>query len=81
VVRKGGEEMSAAQYTYEAMWSPKDRAFIARVREFPALEARGESRESSIRALRNVVAAVIKDLVESGQEIPPRAKAKKDDKK
>lgn len=59
------------------MWSQTDRAFIARVKEFPALEARGDSRESSIRALRNVVAAVIKDLVESGEEIPPRAGTKK----
>ena len=68
--------MSAAQYTYEAMWSQKDRVFIARVREFPSLEARGESRESSIRALRNVVAAVVKDLAESGEEIPARANPK-----
>ena len=73
--------MSAAQYTYEAMWSQTDKVFIARVREFPALEARGESRGSSIRALRNVVAAVVKDLVESGQEIPPRANTKRDSKK
>jgi predicted RNase H-like HicB family nuclease len=63
------------------MWSETERVFIARVREFPALEARGESRESSIRALRNVVAAVVKDLAESGLEIPPRADAKKGNKK
>ena len=70
--------MSAAQYTYEAMWSQTDRVFIARVKEFPSLEARGASRESSIRALRNVVAAVVKNLADSGEEIPPRAQAKKD---
>lgn len=73
--------MSAAQYTYEAMWSQTDRVFIARVREFPSLEARGNSRESSIRALRNVVAAVVKDLAESGEEIPPRATPEKGSKK
>ena len=65
--------MSAAQYTYEAMWSQVDRAFIARVMEFPSLEARGDSRGSSIRALRNVVDAVVKNLVESGEEIPKPA--------
>jgi predicted RNase H-like HicB family nuclease len=73
--------MSAAQYTYEAMWSQTDRVFIARVREFPSLEARGESRESSLRALRNVVAAVLKNLADSGKEIPPPANAKKGGKK
>jgi predicted RNase H-like HicB family nuclease len=73
--------MNASQYTYEAMWSQTDRAFIARVREFPSLEARGDSRGSSIRALRNVVAAVVKNLAESGKEIPAQASVKKDIKK
>jgi predicted RNase H-like HicB family nuclease len=72
--------MSAAQYTYEAMWSQTDRVFIARVREFPSLEARGDSRGSSIRALRNVVAAVVKNLVESGAEMPAQAAVRKGNK-
>ena len=55
------------------MWSQTDRVFIARVKEFPSLEARGDSRGSSIRALRNVVDAVVKNLIESGEEIPPPA--------
>jgi predicted RNase H-like HicB family nuclease len=71
------QEMNAAQYTYEAMWSEEDRAFIARVREFPSLEAHGDSRGGSIRALRSVIATVVKDLVESGKEIPPQASVKK----
>jgi predicted RNase H-like HicB family nuclease len=62
------------------MWSQSDRVFIARVREFPSLEARGDSRGSSIRALRNVVAAVLKNMVESGEEIPAQASVKKDSK-
>ena len=68
--------MSAAQYTYEAMWSEEDRAFIARVKEFPSLEAHGDSRGGSIRALKSVIAAVVKDLVESGEEVPARAGVK-----
>jgi predicted RNase H-like HicB family nuclease len=62
--------MSAAQYTYEATWSQEHRAFIARVKEFPALEAHGDSRGGSIRALKSVIAAVVKDLIESGEEVP-----------
>jgi len=53
--------VSAAQYTYEAMWAEQERAFIARVAEFPSLEARGDSRGSSLRALKSVVDAVLKD--------------------
>jgi predicted RNase H-like HicB family nuclease len=69
--------MSAYQYTYEAIWSEEDRAFIARVKEFPALEAHGESRGGSIRALRSVIATVLKDLVESGEEVPAQASVEK----
>ena len=68
--------MSAAQYTYEATWSEEDRAFIARVKEFPSLEAHGVSRGSSIRALRSVIASVVKDLVENGEEVPAQANLK-----
>ena len=68
--------MSASQYTYEAVWSEEDRAFIARVKEFPSLEAHGDSRGGSIRALKSVIAAVVKDLVESGEEVPAQAGVK-----
>jgi predicted RNase H-like HicB family nuclease len=69
--------MSASQYTYEAMWSKEERVFIARVKEFPSLEAHGESRGSSIRALRSVIASVLNDLVENGEAIPAQAEVKK----
>lgn len=73
--------MSASQYTYEAMWSAEDRAFIARVVEFPELTAQGSSRGSSLRALRSVVDAVVKELAEAGEAIPQQAKAKEGHKK
>lgn len=60
--------MSASQYTYEAAWSEEERTFIARVKEFPALEARGDSRGAALRALKSVVYAVAKDLADSGAE-------------
>ena len=58
--------MSAAQYTYEVAWSEEERTFIARVKEFPALEARAPSRGGALRALKSVVYAVAKDLADSG---------------
>ena len=73
--------MSTPQYTYESMWSQEDRAFIARVKEFPALEAHGDSRGGSIRALKSVIASVVKDLVENGEEVPAQAAVKKSDQR
>lgn len=60
--------MSASQYTYEAAWSEEERTFIARVKEFPSLEARGDSRGAALRSLKSVVYAVAKDLADSGAE-------------
>ena len=60
--------MSAAHYTYEVAWCEGERTFIARVKEFPALEARADSRGGALRALKSVVYAVAKELAESGAE-------------
>ena len=63
--------MSAAFYTYEVAWSEEERTFIARVKEFPSLEARADSRGGALRALKSVVYAVAKDLAASGAEKTP----------
>ena len=62
--------MSAAHYTYEVAWSEEERTFIARVKEFPSLEARDSSRGGALRALKSVVYAVAKELADSGADLP-----------
>jgi predicted RNase H-like HicB family nuclease len=62
--------LSAAYYTYDVAWSEEERTFIARVREFPSLEARAESRGAALRALKSVVYSVAKELADSGAESP-----------
>ena len=69
--------MSAALYTYEVAWSEEERTFIARVKEFPSLEARADSRGGALRALKSVVYAVAKELADSGAE-PPRPNTHRD---
>jgi predicted RNase H-like HicB family nuclease len=62
--------LSASQYTYEAVWSEEEKTFIARVKEFPSLEARADSRGGALRALKSVVYSVAKDLADSSTEVP-----------
>ena len=62
--------MSAAYYTYEVAWSEEERTFIARVKEFPSLEARDSSRGGALRALKSVVYAVAQELADSGADLP-----------
>jgi predicted RNase H-like HicB family nuclease len=64
--------LSAAHYTYDVAWSEEERSFIARVREFPSLEARADSRGGALRALKSVVYAVAKELADSSAEYPER---------
>jgi predicted RNase H-like HicB family nuclease len=68
--------VSASQYTYEATWSEEERTYIARVKEFPSLEARGASRGGALRALKSVVYAVAKEMSESGAEATEQADTK-----
>ena len=63
------------------MWSEGERTFIARVKEFPSLEARADSRGGALRALKSVVYAVAKDLADSGAEASEQPVAKLDLKK
>jgi len=60
--------LSAAHYTYEVTWSAEERTYIARVKEFPSLEARADSRGGALRALKSVVYAVAKDVADSGEK-------------
>jgi hypothetical protein len=73
--------LNFAQYTYEATWSEEERAYVARVKEFPGLEARAGSRGGALRALKGVVYAVAKELSDSGAETPEQAGAKNGGKK
>jgi hypothetical protein len=63
------------------MWSEEEHTYIARIKEFPSLEARGDSRGGALRALKSVVYAVTKELSESGSETPEQADVKKGGKK
>ena len=71
--------MSAAQYTYEATWSEEERTFIARVKEFPSLEARADSRGGALRALKSVVYTVAKEMADGEAEGSDAPAEKRDD--
>jgi len=58
------------RYLYSVGWSEIDRAFVARVAEFPSLSAHGDSLEAALQEIRFVVEAVIEDLEQSGERIP-----------
>jgi predicted RNase H-like HicB family nuclease len=67
---KSEPAMRSQRYLYSVGWSEPDRAFVARVAEFPSLSAHGDNLEAALQEIRFVVEAVIEDLEQSGERIP-----------
>jgi predicted RNase H-like HicB family nuclease len=60
----------AEQYLYSVGWSEADKAFVARVAEFPSLAAHANTQEEAMREIKDVVGFVLNDLKESNEPIP-----------
>ncbi len=61
---------TAERYLYTVRWSSEDEAYVARVAEFPSLAAHGDSQETALRELQQVVKAVLKDIAALEGSIP-----------
>ncbi|MGP4967337.1 antitoxin HicB [Glutamicibacter ardleyensis] len=60
----------AAHYKYNVSWSPEDDEFIATVAEFPSLSWMDENQILALTGLRDLIAEVIQDMRDSGEEVP-----------
>jgi predicted RNase H-like HicB family nuclease len=58
------------EYTYTVSWSTDDKAYVAKVAEFESLAAHGDSEESALLEIQDVVKNVLADLEEEGEFIP-----------
>jgi predicted RNase H-like HicB family nuclease len=57
-------------YTYQVTWSPEDEEFIGLCAEFPSLSWLAELHESALKGIRQLVADVVKDMVENEEKVP-----------
>lgn len=70
-------KFKATDYLYKVGCSEDDDSYVARVVEFPSLGAHGDTLEKALAEIQKVVRIVLKDLAESGEEIPePFGKSK-----
>lgn len=56
-------------YTYRVTWSEEDREYVGLCAEFPILSWLDQSPEDALKGIRQVVADVVKDLTESGEDV------------
>jgi predicted HicB family RNase H-like nuclease len=57
-------------YTYRVTWSSSDNEYVGLCAEFPSLSWLGESPESALSGIREVVTDVVRDMRENGESIP-----------
>jgi len=57
-------------YTYRVTWSEEDNEYVGLCLEFRSLSWLAKSPEGALKGIRNVVADVIKDMKEGGEDIP-----------
>lgn len=59
-----------SHYTYRVAWSAEDGEFVATCLEFPSLSWLAGSQVEALEGLMGVVADVVADMDEQGEQIP-----------
>lgn len=67
---KSESTLSSRDYLFSIVWSDEDKAFVARVLEFPSLAAHGPTSEEALLEIRSTVDAVLDELIEAGEPVP-----------
>ncbi len=57
-------------YTYRVTWSEEDQEYVGLCAEFPSLSWLALSPEAALKGIRKVVAEIVKDMREQGEEPP-----------
>jgi len=58
------------RYTYRVTWSEDDQEYVGLCAEFPSLSWLARTPEAALKGIRQVVADVVKDMQEQGEEVP-----------
>jgi predicted HicB family RNase H-like nuclease len=58
------------RYTYRVSWSEDDQEYVGLCTEFPSLSWLAPSPEAALKGIRKVVADVVNDMREHGEEPP-----------
>ncbi len=58
------------RYTYRVIWSEEDQEYVGLCAEFPSLSWLGKTPEAALKGIREVIEDVVKDMKQTGEEIP-----------
>lgn len=63
-------EQKNSKYTYRVTWSEEDAEYVGLCVEFPSLSWLAHSPEAALKGIRKVVAEVVADMANHGEQIP-----------
>jgi len=58
------------RYTYRVTWSEDDKEYVGLCAEFPSLSWLAPTPETALKGIRNLVAEVVADMEDTGEETP-----------
>jgi predicted HicB family RNase H-like nuclease len=58
------------RYTYRVTWSEEDQEYVGLCAEFPSLSWLAATPEAALKGIRRIVADVVNDMRENGEEPP-----------
>ena len=58
------------RYTYRVTWSEDDQEYVGLCAEFSSLSWLARTPEAALKGIRQVVADVVKDMQDQGEEVP-----------
>ncbi len=62
--------LTSDHYTYRVTWSDEDGEYVGLCAEFPSLSHLASSPEAALRGVRQLVAAVVRDMQRSREPVP-----------
>ncbi|MBI9087681.1 MAG: type II toxin-antitoxin system HicB family antitoxin [Desulfobacterium sp.] len=57
-------------YTYRVSWSEADKEYVGLCAEFNSLSWLSDTPESALKGVRNIVAEVVTDMKQHGEDVP-----------
>lgn len=57
-------------YTYRVLWSEEDGEYVGLCAEFPGLSWLAGTMEGALKGIARVVANVVKDMLNAGEDVP-----------
>ena len=57
-------------YAYRVLWSEEDQEFVGLCTEFHSLSFFAETQQDALSGVTSLIDEVVKDMLESGEEIP-----------